>query len=70
MQTPGILNLPVLFTSLVTSSARASKTLLMSALLVSHAVAMASAMPLFGMALAPFLAFIDFMAFIAFFAMT
>merc|ERR1719272_295642 len=65
MQTPGILNLPVLLTSLVTSSARASKTLLISALFVSHAVAMASATALFGIAVTPFFPF--FIAFITFF---
>merc|ERR1719272_1253566 len=67
MQTPGILNLPVLLTSLVTSSARASKTLAISDFFASHAVAKASAMPLFDIARTPFfIAF--FIAFIAFFA--
>merc|ERR1719478_1452559 len=67
MQTPGIVNLPVLLASLVASSARASNILAMSALFDSHAVAKASATAPFGMAFTPFIAFIDF--FIAFFPM-
>merc|ERR1719311_1277949 len=67
MHTPGIVNLPVLFASLVASSARASNIFAMSALFVSQAVARASATAPFGMAFTPFIAFIDL--FIAFFPM-
>merc|ERR1719313_2598229 len=72
MQMPGIVNLPVPLVSFSASSARASKTLVISDLFFSHAVAKASAMPLFGMDFTPFfalIALIAFMAFIAFFAM-
>merc|ERR1719263_1439335 len=44
MQTPGIVNYPVLFVSLLATSARASSTFDISDLLASHAVANASAM--------------------------
>merc|ERR1719253_1245363 len=66
MQTPGMVNLPVPFTSLPASVAKASKTLETSDFFCSHAVANASAMAPFGKDLAP--AFIAFIAFIAFLA--
>merc|ERR1719313_1566015 len=62
MQTPGILNLPVLFTSLWMTSVSASKALVISDLFFSQAAASASAMAPFDMAGLPlFIAF--FMAF-------
>merc|ERR550514_2255638 len=71
MQTPGMVNLPVLLVSFAASSARASKTFAISDLFFSHAAPKASAMALFPMDFTPF--FIDFMpffmAFIAFLAM-
>merc|ERR1719271_1468966 len=51
MQTPGIVNLPLPFTSLPASVAKASKTFATSDFFCSHAVANASAMDLFGIAL-------------------
>merc|ERR1719218_414677 len=72
MQTPGIVNLPVLFTSLAASSAKASKAFDISDLFFSHAAANASAMARFEIDFAPFIArmaFIPFIAFIAFLAM-
>merc|ERR1719217_1643722 len=69
MQMPGIVNLPVPLVSFSASSAKASKTLVISDLFFSHAVAKASAMPLFGMDFTPFFALMAFIAFIAFFAM-
>ena len=69
MQTPGMVNLPVLLVSLAASSARASKTFAISDLLPSQAVAKASAMAPFGMDFTLFIAFMPFIAFIAFFAM-
>merc|ERR1740133_395110 len=66
MQTPGIVNLPVPFTSLPASVAKASKTFATSDFFCSPAVANASAMAPFGIALTP--AFIAFIAFIAFLA--
>merc|ERR1719345_540967 len=63
MQTPGIVNLPVPFTSLPASVAKASKTFAISDFLCSHAVANASAMAPFAMDLTP--AFIAFIAFLA-----
>merc|ERR1719152_851619 len=68
MQTPGITNLPVPFTSLLAISAKASSTLLISDLFFSTAAPRASAMAPLLMDLAPFMAFMPFMAFIAFFA--
>merc|ERR1719235_2441745 len=70
MQTPGIVNLPVLFTSLAASSAKASKAFDISDLFFSHAAPKASAMALLGMDETLFMAFFIpfFMAFIAFFA--
>merc|ERR1719287_60209 len=69
MQTPGMVNLPVPFTSLPASSAKASKTFDTSDLFFSQAAPTASAMALLGIALTPFfmlfIAFIAFMAFIA-----
>merc|ERR1719345_463716 len=64
MQTPGIVNLPVPFTSLPASVAKASKTFATSDFFCSHAVANASAMAPFAMCLTP-LAFIAFIAFLA-----
>merc|ERR1719240_383539 len=69
MQTPGITNLPVPFTSLLAISAKASSTLLISDLFFSTAAPRASAMAPLLMDLALFMAFMPFMAFIAFFAM-
>merc|ERR1711988_1473776 len=66
MQMPGIVNLPVPLVSFSASSAKASKTLVISDLFFSHAVAKASAMPLFGMDLTPFFARIAFIAFMDF----
>merc|ERR1719171_851411 len=69
MQTPGITNLPVPFTSLLAISAKASRTLFISDLFLSTAAPRTSAMALLFMDLTPFMAFMPFMAFIAFFAM-
>merc|ERR1719463_278228 len=60
MHTPGIVNLPVDFTSLPTNVARASSTLLASDFFISQEVPKASAMAPFDKALAPFIAFIAF----------
>merc|ERR1719265_1222940 len=60
MHTPGIVNLPVDFTSLLTKVARASSTLLASDFFISQEVPRASAMAPFDKALAPFIAFIAF----------
>merc|ERR1719407_477105 len=69
MQTPGMVNLPVPFTSLPASSAKASKTFDTSDLFFSQAAPTASAMALLGIALKPFfMLFIAFIAFIAFLA--
>merc|ERR1719235_1731555 len=70
MQMPGMVNLPVLFTSFAANSAKASRAFDISDLFASHASPKASAIPLLGMDLTPFIAFIPFfIAFIAFFAM-
>merc|ERR1719387_3100197 len=69
MQTPGMVNLPVPFTSLPASSAKASKTFDTSDLFFSQAAPTASAMALFGIAFTPFfMLFMPFIAFIAFIA--
>merc|ERR1719433_2673518 len=66
MHTPGIVNLPVLFTSLLAISAKAPRTLPHSAFFSSHAVANWSAISLFEMDLADFAARVAFMAFMVF----
>merc|ERR1719218_182349 len=67
MQMPGMVNLPVLFTSFAASSAKASKAFDISDLFFSQASPKASAMALLGMDETLFIAFfIPF--FIAFFA--
>merc|ERR1719384_1020950 len=63
MQSPGIVNLPALFTSLVATLARVSKTFATSDFFMSCWVAMASARPVLVMT-----GLLDFMAFIAFIA--
>merc|ERR1719316_265282 len=69
MQTPGIVNLPVPFTSLPASSAKASRTFDTSDLFFSQAAPTASAIALFAMDLTPFfMLFMPFIAFIAFLA--
>merc|ERR1711865_934736 len=69
MQTPGMVNLPVLLASFWARSASASRIFPISDFLPSHAVAKASAIAPFEMDFTPFfIAFIPFMAFIAFFA--
>merc|ERR1719218_574954 len=69
MHTPGMVNLPVLFTSFAASSAKASKAFDIEDLFISQASPRASAIPLLGMDLTPFIAFMPFfIAFIAFFA--
>merc|ERR1719243_334084 len=69
MQTPGMVNLPVPFTSLLARSAKASKTFDASDLFFSQAAPTASAMALFAIDLTPFfMLFIAFIAFIAFLA--
>merc|ERR1719407_352930 len=66
MQTPGIVNLPVPFTSLPASSAKASRTFDTSDLFFSQAAPTASAIALFAIDLTPpFIAFIAFIAFLA-----
>merc|ERR1719486_304658 len=69
MHTPGMVNLPVPFTSLPASSAKASKTFDTSDLFFSQAAPTASAMALFAIDLTPFfMLFMPFIAFIAFIA--
>merc|ERR1719473_2191931 len=69
MQMPGMVNLPVLFTSFAASSAKASKAFDICDFFASQAAAKASAIPPLGMDLTPFIAFMPFfIAFIAFFA--
>merc|ERR1712079_941997 len=62
MQSPGMVNLPALFTSLVATLARVSKILETSDFFRSCAVAMASARPV--LVMTGLLDFIDFIAFI------
>merc|ERR1711988_342524 len=68
MQTPGIVNLPVLLISLPASSANASKAFVISDLFFSHAAANASAIAPLEIDFAPFIALMAFIAFIAFIA--
>merc|ERR1711941_194677 len=60
MQSPGMVNLPVLSTSLAAKPARVSNILEASDFLMSCAVARASAMPPFGIDFTAFMAFIAF----------
>merc|ERR550514_1544211 len=66
MHTPGIVNLPVLLTSLPANSANASKAFDISDFFASHAVAIASAIAPLVIDFAPFIARMAFIAFIAF----
>merc|ERR1719424_1669194 len=69
MQTPGMVNLPVPFTSLPARSAKASKTFDTSDLFFSQAAPTASAMAPFPIDFTPFfMLFMPFIAFIAFIA--